>query len=97
MKILTKFKLAKARKDAEKELGFKIPDCIAKNVLDYCLNKLPYIKKDESYLPLLYRCELPMQMQIMAINYLGEQNRKAKEMKENVRSMQNVTVPSAVS
>lgn len=55
MKLKTKIGVWKARRNAERELGFKISDEEAKEILNYCIRKLSYIKKDESYLPLLLR------------------------------------------
>lgn len=58
MKLKTKVGVWKARRNAERELGFKISNEEAKEILNYCIQKLPYIKKDESYLPLLYECTI---------------------------------------
>lgn len=68
MKFRTKHQIHSARKEVEKSIGAKIPKSVADDVLDYCIRKLSYINKDESYLPILYRCELPIHLQIREIN-----------------------------
>ena len=79
MKIFTKIKIAKAKRDADKEIGYKIDKTTAKEVLEYCKRKLIYIKKDEGYLPLLYRFELPLQVSILAINKYSEAMMKQRK------------------
>lgn len=58
----------KARQEAEEEIGFEVPDKLAKEVLAYCIKKLHVIGKDVDYLPILYRYELPMKVAIMCVN-----------------------------
>lgn len=86
MKLKTRLLVMKARSEAEKELNAKVPDQLAREVLDYCKRKLVCIGKDEDYLPILYRCELPMQVQMRAITALSME-RIRKEVWANVRRM----------
>lgn len=98
MKLKTKIGILKARRNAERELGFKISDEEAKEILNYCIRKLPYIKKDESYLPLLYECTIPQHLQIRAINKASiEMMKLRKEVETNVFGMQTVPLSSDVS
>lgn len=60
--------LAKARREAEQECGFKFSDSFAIEVLRYCIRKLKRIGQTEEYLPLLYRCELVQHQQMKSIN-----------------------------
>lgn len=68
MKAKTKIELLKVTRNVEKKVGYKIPKVVVEDVLAVCLRKISCIKKDESYLPILYACELPLQLQIIAIN-----------------------------
>lgn len=98
MRLKTKIRVLKARRNAERELGFKISDEEAEEILKYCIRKLPYIKKDESYLPLLYECEIPQHLQIRAINKASiEMMRLRKEVEANVYGVQTVPLSSDVS
>lgn len=98
MKLKTKIGVWKARRNAERELGFKISNDEAKEVLSYCIRKLPYIKKDESYLPLLYECTIPQHLQMRAINQVSfEMMRLRKEVGTNVFGVQTAPLPSDVS
>lgn len=88
MKLKTRLLIMKARSEAEKELNAKVPDQLAREVLDYCKRKLVCIGKGEDYLPILYRCELPMQVQMKAITALSmERMDVRKEVEANVRRM----------
>lgn len=88
MKLKTRLFVMKARSEAEKELNAKVPDQLAREVLDYCKRKLVCIGKDEDYLPILYRCELPMQVQMRAITAISmERMAVRKEVGANVRRM----------
>lgn len=88
MKLKTRLLIMKARAEAEKELNAKVPDQMAREVLDYCKRKLVCIGKGEDYLPILYRCELPMQVQMKAITALSmERMAVRKEVGANVRRM----------
>ena len=88
MKLKTRLLIMKARSEAEKELNAKIPDQLAREVLDYCKRKLVCIGKNEDYLPLLYRCELPLQVQMREITALSiEWMAVRKEVGANVRRM----------
>lgn len=71
MKLETKMLVMKARREAEKEIGAIIPDDIATEVLSYCERKLVCMKKGEDYLPILYRCELPLQVQMRELTELS--------------------------
>ena len=97
MKLSTKLKIAKARRQAEAEIGVKLPNDFARDVLKYCERKLVCIKKDEDYLPLLYRCELPLQAQMRAITEYSIAIKNRKEAKESVRDLQTDAVPSTLS
>lgn len=57
-----------ARIDAEAEIGFEVPDELADEVLEHCKRKCVCAKKDDDYLPIMYRFELPMYLSMMAIN-----------------------------
>ena len=98
MKLKTKIDVWKARRNAERELGFKISEEEAKEILNYCIRKLPYIKKDESYLPLLYECTIPQHLQMKAINRVSFEIMKIrKEAKSNVFGVQTVPLSSEMS
>lgn len=64
--------LAKARREAEQECGFKFNDSFATEVLRYCIGKLKRIGQTEEYLPLLYRCELVQHQQMRSINAMSD-------------------------
>ena len=88
MKLKTRLLIMKARAEAEKELNAKVPDQLAREVLDYCKRKLVCIGKGEDYLPILFRCELPLQAQMRAITALSmERMAVRKEVGDNVRRM----------
>lgn len=98
MKLKTKVGVWKARRKAERKLGFKIKNDEAQEILDYCIQKLPYIKKDESYLPLLYECTIPQHLQMKAINRVSFEIMKIrKEAKSNVFGVQTVPLSSEMS
>lgn len=56
---------------AEKQIGFKVLDFELENIMAYCKRKLAYIRKDESYLPLLLETEIVDYFTAMAINLRG--------------------------
>ena len=64
--------LSEARGSAEISLGFKIPDDIAKSILDYAKRKFGMIKQREdlpdTYLALLYENEITDHYLRQAIN-----------------------------
>ena len=92
MKLSTKLKIVKARRQAEAELGVNLPNDFARDVLKVC------IRKDEDYLPLLYRCELTLHAQMRAITeYSIEIMKQRKEAEKSVRYMQTDAVPSPLS
>lgn len=72
MKIETFHKVCEAHCEVESELGFGIDAMTTWSVLGYCIRKLKRIGKDEDYLPILYRCELPMQLAMREINRRSE-------------------------
>lgn len=74
----------KARKAAETQLGFEIPDDVAKEVMVFSKRKCELNGKGESYLPLLYEDELKQYYFRMAINLMGGMN--------NVRDLSPVPV-----
>lgn len=67
-------KLVEALEAAERKLGIKIPDAVWIEVLGYSVQKLSYIKKPESYLPILFENELTDHYSRMAINLRGAMN-----------------------
>lgn len=56
---------------AEEQIGFKVLDFELDNIMAYCKRKLAYIRKDESYLPLLLETEIVDYFTAMAINLRG--------------------------
>ena len=98
MRLKTKIGVWKARRNAERELGFKISNEDAKEILYYCVQKLPYIRKDESYLPLLYECTIPQHLQIREINQASiDRMRQRKEVEVNVFGVPTEPLPSKMS
>lgn len=57
-----------ARKEAEAEIGFSVPDDFANDVLELCKRKCVCAKKDEDYLPIMYRFELPTKVSAALLN-----------------------------
>ena len=52
--------------DTMKRLNIDLLDLeIAENCLEYCKRKLVRIKKDESYLQILFQCELPFYIEYL--------------------------------
>lgn len=56
---------------AEKRLGFCVPALELVDIMEYSKRKLAYIRKDESYLPLLLETEIVDHYTRMAINMRG--------------------------
>ena len=56
---------------AEQLIGFQVPAFELDNIMAYCKRKLAYIRKDESYLPLLLETEIVDYYMAMAINLRG--------------------------
>ena len=56
---------------AEEHLGIRVPAFELENIMAYCKRKLAYIRKDESYLPLLLETEIVDYYARMAINLRG--------------------------
>jgi hypothetical protein len=56
---------------AEEHIGFEVPAYELADIMDYCKRKLAYIRKEESYLPLLLETEIVDYYTRMAINLRG--------------------------
>ena len=79
----------------ETEKNIEIPDCIAESILNHCIRKVECVKYDESYLPLLYKHELPMQLSFMLMNMKTiAEMRKRKDEVSNVHGMQTNAMSS---
>ena len=90
--------VADARIAAEQEMGFAVSDEFAEEILELCKRKCVCAGKDEDYLPIMYRFELPMKVHAYAPNKVSETMQKIKkEVEEYVRNLLSVAVPSAVS
>lgn len=85
MRLKTKRLIKKARREVENEMNIKLPDTLAEDVLQYCIRKLACINKDEEYLPILYRCELPLQVQMKAITEFSLERMRRRKEEKNVR------------
>ena len=72
MKAETLKEVCKAHIEVENEYGIRIDAKTTLEVFEYCIRKLKHIGKDEDYLPILYRCELPMQLAIKEIDKLSK-------------------------
>lgn len=72
MKAETIKEVCKAHIEVENELGFVIDAKTTIEVFEYCVRKLKRIGKSEDYLPILYKCELPMQIAAREINKLSK-------------------------
>jgi len=79
VKVKTLNRIVEARDEVEKELGMKISKELAETVLMMCMRKMRRIKASEDYLPILYRCELPLQISIIEINRKGEENYRMRK------------------
>ena len=95
MRLKTRLLIIKARAEAERVLNAKIPDQLAREVLDHCKRKIKCIGKDESYLPILYEQELPLQVQLRAMTELSNFT-VWKWRNENVRYLPQNTLRSAM-
>lgn len=71
MKIQTLRELVKAKKSAEMSMGFAVDNVTAREVLEHCIRKCKCANKDEDYLPIMYRYELPMQIEAKRINEIS--------------------------
>lgn len=90
--------VADARIAAEQEIGFAVSDEFAEEILELCKRKCVCAGKDEDYLPIMYRYELPMKVAAYAINEVSQKMYEmVKEVGEYVRNLPSVAVPSAVS
>lgn len=90
--------VADARIAAEQEIGFAVSDELAEEILELCKRKCVCAGKDEDYLPIMYRYELPMKVAAYAINEVSQKMYEiVKEVGEYVRNLPSVAVPSAVS
>lgn len=63
-----------AREQAEKTLGFSVPESVAKQVLDYSARKCEANGKGAGYLPILYENELRDYYMRLEINMMGGLN-----------------------
>lgn len=66
--------ILKARKAAERTLGFAVSDDVAERVLGYAKRKCELNHKPDDYLPLLYKNELTDYFMRLAITARGEMN-----------------------
>ena len=90
--------IAEARSAAEAEIGFKVDDEFAESVLELCKRKCVCASKDEDYMPIMYRFELPMKVAGMAINRFSEMMQKCrKEEAEYVRHLRKNGLSLSVS
>ena len=90
--------VADARIAAEQEICFAVSDEFAEEILELCKRKCVCAGKDEDYLPIMYRYELPMKVAAYAINEVSQKmHEMVKEVEEYVRNLPSVAVPSAVS
>ncbi len=86
-----------ARKAAEAEIGFAVSDEFAERILELCKRKCLCAKKNEDYLPIMFRFELPMKVTAEALNEYSkamQELRKGDEM--YVQCMSPNAVPSAM-
>ena len=72
MKVETIREVCKAHLEVQEEYGIIIDEKTTREIFEYCLRKLKHIGKDEDYLPILYKCELPMQLAMKEINKLSK-------------------------
>ena len=63
--------IKRAIEAAEQLIGFRVPALELADIMDYCKRKLVYIRKDESYLPLLLETEICDYYARQAINLMG--------------------------
>ena len=85
--------VSKITRELEIKLGITISSATQQEVLEYCKRKLVCIKKDDNYLPLLYRCELPIYLNRTAItDYSIGVMRHRKESMENVQNLPTATL-----
>ena len=81
-------KIEKARREAEKELGFMVPDEFAIDVLDLCKRKCECAGKNDEYLPIMYRFELILKVNACALNEMSRRSKSNRKEEENyVRNM----------
>ncbi len=85
--------LRRSRREAEMELGFMIPDDIAREVLEICKRKLIVSGMDKDYLPLLYRYELPLKVQGSMITTATVFGMSIKEANKNVFGVYAQSMP----
>ena len=94
----TRKQVADARIAAEQEMGFAVSDEFAEEILELCKRKCVCAGKDEDYLPIMYRYEMPMKVAAYAINEVSQKmHEMVKEVEKYVRNLPSVAVPSAVS
>lgn len=85
--------VAEARKAAEFEMGFAVSDEFAERILELCKQKCLCAGKDEDYLPIMYRFELPMKVTAEALN---EYSRTMQEIKKGVEMYVQCLSPNAL-
>ena len=71
MKVQTFSEVCQAHIEVEREYGIVIDEKTTREVFEYCVRKLKRIGKNEDYLPILHRCELPMQLAMREVNKLS--------------------------
>ena len=92
-----KKKVEEARRAAEDEIGFTVTDEFAEEILELCKRKCVCAGKNEDYLPIMYRFELPMKVKAYALNRVSEAMQKIrKEVDQYVRDVSSVPVSPAM-
>lgn len=87
-----------ARKAAESEIGFSVSDECADRILELCERKCLCAGKNEDYLPIMYRFELPMKVAAEALNEYSRTMQKSKKgAKRYVQCLSPNALPSAMS
>lgn len=90
--------VCQAHCDVVEEIGVEVSPETTIEIFGYCIRKLKYIGKDEDYLPILYRCELPLQLSMRAINRMSEAIRKERKGGEmNVQVMHELSLRQQMS
>lgn len=82
-----------ARRAAEAEMGFTVSDEFADHILELCKRKCLCAGKDEDYLPIMYRFELPMKVTAEALN---EYSRTMQEIKKGAKMYVQCLSPNAL-
>lgn len=82
-----------ARRAAEGEMGFTVSDEFADRILELCKRKCLCAGKDEDYLPIMYRFELPMKVKAEALN---EYSRVMQQIKKGAEMYVQCLSPNAL-